>query len=699
MKRVKNRLDELEFRVQQLEHEIRIMRNAQKNEWQMSETDLSGSDGKLPKESEWQPAASIPFQEAVDEVAAFTQNPAESFSSPKEFQKRPSIPNFKDNESLVGKYFIGALASLLIFIGAASFVAIVWNKISPEVKLAVVSIVGLTLSAVGLKMTFKKASNVSAIVFGTGIGLVYIAIVSANLVFHLISHEASALLCVLWTLMILFSHRYTKLYFTILIAAIGSFINLCFELSYVESSKDIMLIIAYTSVVSMMLLYMSNSLDKVRNAVSIFFAFFNFALIFLVTFSIWGAVYPLEQTVITLMIMLITNWMYRLANREDMSFTYLILTLFSTIFLFLYIAYTLADSEALALAEWQSAAILFVVILVQCVINHIHYPKIEKSLTLFYTLPLYVATMPIIDKLFDFWAMGAAPIMLLFILRKKIWKKSIPVPYMMMLILLDFIFIYNDSSVWTLALSIANLLLLFYILHEEKCKEILYKNGAVAILILAYFKISYDICDLLLLDVYDTKNTIAYLMSVITVIFIYKIGYLRSKDEEQSHLQQHLGLYIFSTLLYLFGMQQMVTVDSITLRFVIMLATLIIALFQSRLLLSDYKEIPNYIGIWLVAKYFLFTWVMLRAFWELPFESVSYSVVGLLMAVGAIYAGFKLNVNIIRRFGLGITMLMVAKFIFVDLQGENSITRVLAFVAGGVLCFIISIIYNRLSKE
>ncbi len=698
MNTTKNRLNELEFRLQKLEHEIRMMRNAQKSEPQMSSSNLS-ADETFPKETALQPTTSIPLPQDVGEAAAFTQNSAESYSSPKEFQKRPSIPNFKDNESLVGKYFIGALASLLIFIGAASFVAIVWNKISPEVKLAVVSIVGLALSAVGLKMTLKKASNVSGIVFGTGIGLVYIAIVSASLVFHLISHEASALLCMLWTLMILFSHRYTKLYFTIVIAAIGSFINLCFELSYVEGSKDIMLIIAYTSVVSMMLLYMSNSLDKVRNAVSIFFAFFNFALIFLVTFSIWGIVYPWEQTVITLMIMLITNWMYRLANREDMSYTYLILTLFSTIFLFLYIAYTLADSEALALAEWQSAAILFVVISVQCVINHIHYPKIEKSLTLFYTLPLYVTMMPIIDKFFDFWAMGAAPIMLLFILRKKIWKKSIPVPYMMMLILLDFIFIHDDSSVWTLAFSIANLLLMFYILYEEKTEEILYKNGAVGILLLAYFKISYDICALLLLDIFDTKNTIAYLMSVITVIFIYKIGYLSSEDEKQSHLQQHIGLYIFSMLLYLFGMQQMVTVDSITLRFVIMLATLIIALFQSRLLLSDYKEIPNYIGIWLVAKYFLFAWVMLRAFWELPFESVSYSVVGLLMAVGAIYAGFKLNVKIIRQFGLSITMLMVAKFIFVDLQGENSITRVLAFVAGGVLCFIISIIYNRLSKE
>jgi len=130
-----------------------------------------------------------------------------------------------------------------------------------------------------------------------------------------------------------------------------------------------------------------------------------------------------------------------------------------------------------------------------------------------------------------------------------------------------------------------------------------------------------------------------------------------------------------------------------------MITVLVITAFQTYLALLDYKKISNPIGIWLVAKYFIFSWVTLRSFFELPIESVSYSVVGLLSAIVTIYAGFKLNVRIIRQLGLGITMLMVAKFIFVDLYGENSITRVIAFAIGGVLCFIISIIYNRLSKQ
>jgi len=143
----------------------------------------------------------------------------------------------------------------------------------------------------------------------------------------------------------------------------------------------------------------------------------------------------------------------------------------------------------------------------------------------------------------------------------------------------------------------------------------------------------------------------------------------------------------------------MFQVSSAVLRFVVTLATLVVSLFQSHLILNDYKEIPTDVGIWIVSKYLIFAWLTLRAYSELPIESVSYSVVGLLLAIVAIYAGFRRNIKIIRQFGLCITMLMVAKFIFVDLHGENSITRVIAFAIGGVLCFIISIIYNRLSKE
>ena len=239
MDTLQKRLDELEVRLREVEKELYTMRKAKKLELLKSRMETNSKSENIINE------AALQVTEKSDTVNQEEQKKHSDFNKgftdkilEKEIPKQPLRKN-GDSESMVGKYFIGALASLLIFIAAVSFVAIVWNKISPELKLAIVGISGFALTAIGFKMTITKASNVSSIVFGTGIGLVYIAVLSANLVFLLISHEASALLCVLWTLIILFSYRYTKLYFTMVIASIGSFINICFELIILVMSFNI----------------------------------------------------------------------------------------------------------------------------------------------------------------------------------------------------------------------------------------------------------------------------------------------------------------------------------------------------------------------------------------------------------------------------------------------------------------------------
>ncbi|WP_429149753.1 DUF2339 domain-containing protein [Anaerotaenia torta] len=70
-----------------------------------------------------------------------------------------------------------------------------------------------------------------------------------------------------------------------------------------------------------------------------------------------------------------------------------------------------------------------------------------------------------------------------------------------------------------------------------------------------------------------------------------------------------------------------------------------------------------------------------------------------IVAIGSISVGFKLRNKGIRLCGLILTIIMVARFIVVDLNQENSITRVLALIAGGGLCFLISFIYNKLSEN
>ncbi len=105
------------------------------------------------------------------------------------------------------------------------------------------------------------------------------------------------------------------------------------------------------------------------------------------------------------------------------------------------------------------------------------------------------------------------------------------------------------------------------------------------------------------------------------------------------------------------------------------------------------------IFLWIVIKYLILTWTILEAFLDLCIESVEYSIVGLLVTIGFIIVGFKRRIKSIRLYGLVLTIIMVAKFILVDLYQKNSITKVLALIAGGCLCFLISFIYNKLSEK
>lgn len=61
---------------------------------------------------------------------------------------------------------------------------------------------------------------------------------------------------------------------------------------------------------------------------------------------------------------------------------------------------------------------------------------------------------------------------------------------------------------------------------------------------------------------------------------------------------------------------------------------------------------------------------------------MAYNISRLSGAMAAIWIGLKLALKGLRQYGLILTMLIVTKFILVDLNGENSITRIGALIAG-----------------
>ncbi|MDE7389554.1 MAG: DUF2339 domain-containing protein [Lachnospiraceae bacterium] len=75
------------------------------------------------------------------------------------------------------------------------------------------------------------------------------------------------------------------------------------------------------------------------------------------------------------------------------------------------------------------------------------------------------------------------------------------------------------------------------------------------------------------------------------------------------------------------------------------------------------------------------------------------SIVGMITALICIIMGFVLQSKGLRVYGLVVVILFVIKLITIDITSSNSVERVVSFIIGGIICFIISGIYTRLEKK
>lgn len=72
-----------------------------------------------------------------------------------------------------------------------------------------------------------------------------------------------------------------------------------------------------------------------------------------------------------------------------------------------------------------------------------------------------------------------------------------------------------------------------------------------------------------------------------------------------------------------------------------------------------------------------------------------------LLVTGAccILLGFRLGIKALRHYGLALVLLSVFKLALTDLVTSNSIFRVLALLAAGVVCFLLSLAYNKIAGD
>lgn len=638
----------------------------------------------------------------------------------------PQGSTSKDKEALVGKYIVGVLAAVLVFIGTISFISLIWNRMTPEIKLLIISLVGIVLSALGFRLVRRKKNPITSIILGTGAGLLFIAILSANLVFHKIGNNTSLLLAGIWAVLFIISSRYTNLFLTTIIAYIGSYLTLLFGLVVMQGNGELWMLILFTLCISAVMLYTTFKKNKLQPITSIILSLVSFLTILTRCFAdgLLGTEQLLNnytgQVLTMFIIYLLMNLFYKFINNGNFSINmapiYLSVGGITSFWTTLFISYL--SSEYLSLKLIVCYLLFFIVHFIQFILNQIFYKRIESWLTRYYLIVLVLTSLFINMELYQV-PTGVVLIGLLMIASEKVWKGESQSLLVGLIILLDSLFfLFNNSANLICSLyGILQLGLMGYVLWEraylKKYNQInLLKTIGIIVIIINAFRIPSNIINFLNISYLSEylDNAVGYCVAVLIILTLLKGGYFKNWESEHFNffgLNDNLEndkfmqglLYLLSTALYLYGLYNIVSADRMLLQMVLTLATIGMALLQTKLILSSNRQDKPFIGIWIVIKYLTLTWTILGAFSELSIISVAYSIIGLLVAIGCIVAGFRIKIKSIRLYGLVLTIIMVAKFILVDLNQENSITKVLALIVGGCLCFLISLIYNRLSEN
>lgn len=634
---------------------------------------------------------------------------------PKARKERP-----KDGEAVVGKYLIGTLSAILIFVACASFASLVWDQISDVLKLSLMVGISGLISAAGFWLVKNKRSPIAAVTLGIGAGSLFISILSANLAFSLIGDHITLLLAGLWAVSFLMASRGTELYFLTVIAYIGSLVTLLFGTTLMEGDSDLFLLTVFALCIAIVMAVTSWKGRPLYRQLNTSLSMFSFSVLLFASLmdgfssveKMLGQYYT--QVALVLILYVLLNLLYKLLDQTKALPVYLIPSFLMSIlslFTLLYLSETYFNWTTVT-CYW----VFFFIHLLELLFSRVFLKAIDKPLTIFYSIILTLNYMFIGGELYNSPA-GIVIIGLGLLLSDRLLKKKTSELWVMTLIIVDALLLLIGPKDYLICafIGLAGVSMTYFILKEEverqktKHGEILKIMGLI-IFVFTCFSVSYTAGELLHVDRLSghLSTAIGYFLSASLVIFLIAKGYAKGEklsidtsEELALKPEKRLKFAIHVVLIFLYGLGllEVKASDLLSVQLLMTFSVLAVALTQTReLLLRENKD--NLIsGLWIVMKYLLLTWTVIWSYFDYGIDSVIYSVLGIAVAIISILVGFKLRVKSVRLYGLVLTLLMVAKFILVDLSQENSMTRVLALIVGGVLCFVISYIYNKVSTS
>lgn len=695
-------------------------------------------------------AGTVPIQEKVyvqpEPVVQSPAMPQVTYQTPVPVKKQKAESDSKGSlERWFGRNVIGIMASVLVFIGLVFLGVLAYEHITETIKIVAMYALCTVLLLLGTWLTIKKRNNFTLILTGCGCGSYFIAILLTHIYFNRINDVAAFSLLLVWTVATLLLSKKVSSTLLSIVAHIGMAVSICFAFAQGVTNEKLPIVLIYQGV-AIVIILLGNIFccKKTYN----FGIFISLLLTIIASSFMWDRlttgsdakpfVTALPVAVIAFMAQFICNSIlsYLLsssANKLTNTYSKVIVHFLNK---FLWVASLVMNiyfvvyriSKATLKPIWTpskqnlNAIMLAVFISIGVILVH-------SAITLLYSRRFkFDRKLETISVILLSWVMSV----LLFVLwiSNLVIDAEIFVPRISLFIVISLLLILADIISRNKAYSIASMvfLLIDALFMLVQGYKVLNSYGSILIP-LGYMVLYILIISLqwyrYRLEYANIKSKIARLLSFfLTELSIISIIATSSINYKTEILL--LTLALLNTVLYVIRFDREVSKE-FTMKisfgineFALLIVTSIFIAFDQKSATSTVLYLivsalafglgfirirkvlngSNWIeSIWAGLKLTILVLAVIRGNTAWFDQTYIFSLVCMLTALTCIILGFIGKSKTLRYYGLSISLICVLKLVTFDVTSLNTLLRVLAFIGGGIICFVISAIYNYTSKK
>lgn len=644
---------------------------------------------------------------------AISQQPEYSYSSSTRLQNYLNNPTsitkkILNYENWIGVNVIGIAAAILIFIGILYLGVLSVPYLTEDIKLYGMFIISFTLTGIGYLLNLKKPRIIYRLVLGSGIGSCYIAILMTNIYFNRLTDLTTFILLFVWMIVVIFVAKKTNSKELGIIVNIGMIISVTLSFIFGLEEYDLSIIFSYQLLSIIGCLIASCFLFK-----RIYIAgFISSIILILISSNIVGLILPLtylyinEYIIFVLLEFLLLNiltcillYKTKSATNEKIN-NYLFI--FTNICWYLYVFSIGITFEITNILSIIIISILFMKIILFDFYNK---KRIISTRSFDYDLIISsscIATMHLFIDYKYFFVSAIIFTVLFIITRKEIISYIIKVFIILDLLfgfsyhkLFDKLFELEDYSqiiqIIYMVLIIGFICLLGiiekHILNNEKDKKFyLHLPYYYFIVAIAHVIFGMQYVDSFAISLF-------FIIMLVANVILELIGF--SKRAEIKIIFYILQkAFIWCGLLFII----IETGDSeAVIKWIqLFISVILLAAMYYNKKISEFSRekqfflcieilLTMYAAVSLVGGVLLYTYII--------------SLIGMFISVLLIILGFLIKAKYIRFFGLATTLLFILKMVTYDMMEYNSVTKVISFMVGGLICFIISWGYNKINDK